>query len=92
MDHQHDTQSFRSSDLFQTLLAIPLLAASAGATFMLIPSTSQQNGSSSAMSVLPQIASEGHDQTVRRQRVVMARMESPRAKSRAADRQFGASQ
>lgn len=84
-----DTAEFDSvqhSDWFQTLVTVPLLAASAGAVFMLLPSqtgiTSAPSSASQSQAAAAAFGYDGHDHAARREHVVMARMESQRARLR----------
>ena len=61
------------NDLVQTLLTVPLLAASAVAVFMMLPSGDKPktvNGMATAT-----VGFDGHDHATRQQRLVLARME-----------------
>lgn len=74
----------RRSDLAQTLLTIPLLAASAGATLMMLPGKAAVSNNVATVNTVQsnsEFAYDNHKLQDRRQRVVIARMEKLRTQS-----------
>lgn len=70
--------SSRKNDLIQTLCTVPLLAASAGAVFLMLPSggeTTVQSDRFTSQATNYAIGFDGHDHKTRQQHVVLARME-----------------
>lgn len=65
----------RKSDLIQTLMTVPLLAASATAMVVMLPAKTTPSTATTIQSASVVMGPEGYNQTDRRQRVVLARME-----------------